>query len=162
MSVVSYEEAKKLMELNKNLLSSIGPKKNEIIKEAEKKVELIFPKDYKMFLSDFGAISFGSDEIYGISKDNLLESGNSNAIYRTITDRVNYKMPKFLFVIYSVGNGELFTLNYNMLNEYGEPKVTSYWPGFDIKAQTFEVIANDFGDFLLETVKNAIENQENN
>jgi len=39
---------------------------------------------------------------------------------------------------------------YNNLNDEEEPKVVSFIPGLDLEDQTYEIIANDFGDFLLD------------
>lgn len=59
-------------------------------------------------------------------------------------------------VIYDTGSDELFCLDFNQLDYKGEPKVVSYVPGVELENQTYEIIANDFGDFLLDLVKQEI------
>lgn len=45
---------------------------------------------------------------------------------------------------------------YNQLDDKGEPKVVSFVPGVKLESQSYEIIANDFGDFLLDLVKQEI------
>lgn len=158
MSLKSYIEAKELMEKNQPLFDPFKGCSKEIINKAENILNLKFPADYRVFLEDYGTVTFGSTEILGITGDEFYNSCVPNGIWYTLSGRKT-GMPDSLIVIYEVGNGELFVLNYGNLNENKEPKVTSYWPGFDLKTQTFEIIANDFGDFLLNSVKDVIKNQ---
>ena len=37
-----------------------------------------------------------------------------------------------------------------------EPKVVSFVPGIELESQTYEIIPNDFGNFLLNLVKQEI------
>ena len=154
MSVKSYNEAKKLIEENKNYMNKPFPQNNKVIEKAEKILNVKFPQDYKMFLLDYGSIA----DICGILKEDFINSKWPDVVWHNVRMRTQIKKPDCLVAIYDVGDGEEFVLNYKMLNENGEPKVTSYWPGFDIEEQTFEVIANDFGDFLLDTVKSVLKN----
>ncbi|PTY76107.1 cell wall assembly protein, partial [Heyndrickxia sporothermodurans] len=58
--------------------------------------------------------------------------------------------------VYDTGSDDVFCLDFNQLDNKGEPKLVSFVPGFDLKSQTNEIIANDFGDFLLELVNQEI------
>ncbi len=51
-----------------------------------------------------------------------------------------------------LGAMNFFCLDFNQLDEKGEEKVVSFVPGIDLESQSYEVIANDFGDFLLDLV----------
>jgi hypothetical protein len=157
MSLESYNKAKILISEHSILLN---PKKagisEHLLCKAENMLELKLIGDYRRFLLEYGTLGFGASEIYGIIDEDFINSTVPDAIWYTLTERREINMPDYLIIIYSVGNGELFALNYNMLNENREPKVTSYWPGFALEAQSFEVIANDFGDFLLDIVQHEI------
>ena len=157
MSIQSYLEAKRLMENNEGSMHWFGKQEESLINKAEKILNLKFPQDYRMFLSDYGAGSFGSSEIYGVFQEDFENSGVPDAVWYTLVIRKDVKMPNYLLAIYGVGDGELFVLNYDKLNENGEPKVTAYSPGYAEDEQTFEVIANDFGDFLLGRVKRTLD-----
>ena len=49
--------------------------------------------------------------------------------------------------------GELYCLNFKDLNENNEPKITSYYPGFDNERQSYDILYDSFGSFLLDMVK---------
>ena len=69
-----------------------------------------------------------------------------------MTERKKINLPDNLLDIYDTGSEEIFCLGYSILDNNGEPKVVSFVPGVDLESQTYEVIANDFGDFLLDLV----------
>jgi len=129
MSIQSYLKAKRLMENNEGYMHWFGKQEESLINKAEKILNLKFPQDYRMFLSDYGAGSFGSTEIYGVYKEDLEKPGVPGVVWYTLSDRKEVAMPDYLLMIYEVGDGELFVLNYDKLNENGEPKVTAYSPG---------------------------------
>ena len=113
---------------------------------------------YKGFLKTYGAGSIGSEEIYGISSLDFENSTVPNGIWYTLSERKEINLPVNLLVIYSTGDGKLYCLDYNKLNEEKEPAVVSFFPGFDLDIQKFDIIAEDFGDFLLERVTEAMKN----
>lgn len=156
MSIKKYEEAKKILSKNSDMIFSTGGCDEKIISKAENVLSLKFPSDYRTFLSEYGILSFGAEEIYGIVKDDFFDSSVPDAIWYTLTERKEVNMPSYLIVIYDTTMGELFCLNYEKLNENSEPKITTYIPGLEEENQTFEVIANSFGEFLLDRVSNEI------
>lgn len=153
MSYKDYEKAVKLIEENEDLKDDIGGCSHKLIELAEKKLNLKFPRSYKDFLLKFGVLSFGSEEIYGIVREDFDNSRVPDAIWYTLVERREVKMPEWLLVIYDTGSEELFCLNLNNINDEGEPIVVSFVPGLDIEYQTYEEIAKDFGEFLLSRVK---------
>lgn len=72
----------------------------------------------------------------------------------SVDEEIN--LPKNLLIIYDTGSDELFCLDFNKSREKEEPKVVSFVPGVELESQTYEIIANDFGDFLLNLVKQEI------
>ncbi len=156
MSIQKYNEAKKILSKNSDMIFSIGGADEQTISKAEDILSLKFPEDYRAFLKDYGILSIGAEEIYGIVKDDFFNSSVPDAIWYTLIERKEVSMPPYLVVIYDTTIGELFCLNYDKINDNNEPKVTSYMAGIDEESQTYEVIANSFGEFLLERVSNEI------
>lgn len=152
MSVETYQKAKQIIHDNEDLADFIGGRSNELIKLAEEKLGVKFTGLYLDYLQTFGVGNFGAQEIYGIINDKFENSSVPDAIWYTLTERKEINLPNNLLVIYDTGSDELFCLDFNQLDEKGEPKVVSFVPGIDLESQSYEVIANDFGDFLLDLV----------
>ena len=152
MSYKDYERAVNLIEENEELKDDIGGCSPKLIEMAEKKLNLKFPKSYTDFLLKFGVLSFVSAEIYGIVREDFDNSRVPDGIWYTLVERKEVKMPDWLLVIYDTGSEELFCLNFNITNDEGEPTVVSFVPGVNIEYQTYEEIAKDFGEFLLQRV----------
>lgn len=93
---------------------------------------------------------------YGIINADFENSSVPDAIWYTLTERREINLPDNLLVIYDTGSDEIFCLDYSHLDDNGEPKVVSFLPGVDLESQTYEIIANDFGDFLLDVVKQEV------
>ncbi|WP_230130112.1 hypothetical protein [Bacillus sp. CECT 9360] len=58
--------------------------------------------------------------------------------------------------MYDTESDELFCLDFNQLDDREEPKIVSFVPGVELESHTYEIIANDFGDFLLDLVNQEI------
>lgn len=153
MSTEDYENALNLINENEFLSDFVGKCPEQLVRKAEEKLNLSFPKSYKQFLLNFGAGNFGSEEVYGIVKEDFENSGIPDAIWYTIKQRKEVNLPSNLVVIYHTGGEEIFCLDTNKPGKHGEPAVISYAIGVDPKHQTYEIIANDFGEFLLQRVK---------
>lgn len=65
-------------------------------------------------------------------------------------------LPNNLLVIYDTGSEELFCLDFNQPNGK-EPRVVSFVPSIELEKQRYDVIANDFGDFLLDLVMQEVQ-----
>ncbi|MBP3041550.1 SMI1/KNR4 family protein [Bacillaceae bacterium Marseille-Q3522] len=152
MSVVTYQKAKQIILATEDFADFIGGRTDKLIKLAEEKLGVRFSGFYLDFLKTFGAGNFGAQEIYGIINDNFENSSVPNAIWYTLTERKEINLPSNLLIIYGTGSDELFCLDYYQLDEKGEPKVVSFVPGIELENQTYEIIANDFGDLLLDLV----------
>ncbi|MBC1523264.1 SMI1/KNR4 family protein [Listeria booriae] len=156
MSIESYNKAKEIIEENEELVDDFGEMQESLIIKAQKELGVDFPDEYKYFLTDFGALTFGSIEIYGVFKEDFENSGVPDAVWATLNERKLVNMPQYLVVIYNTGMGELLCLNFRDLNDNQEPKITSYFAGFDESAQKHEVLYESFGDFILDMVKEEI------
>lgn len=149
MSLETYQEAKTIILGNKEKGYFIGPRSDELITSAQERLGITFTGLYLDFLKSFGAGNFGSQEIYGIIGDDFENSSVPDAIWFTLTERNEINLPENLLVIYDTGMGQLLCLDFN---QPIEPTVVQFVPGVDLDKQTYEVVAKDFGDFLLELV----------
>ena len=152
MSVENYQKAKEIILSEEEIADFVGGHTDELISLAEEILGLKFTGFYLDYLKTFGAGNFGAQEIYGIINANFENSSVPDAIWFTL-ERREINLPNNLLVIYDTGSDEIFCLDYNQLDDNGEPKVLSFVAGVDLESQTYEIIANDFGDFLLDLVK---------
>lgn len=155
MDKTNYEKAIELIEKNKELLFSAGGVTNDTILKAEERLGIKFPKDYVDFLTKFGALSFGGEEIYGITTQDFDNGSVPNAIWYTLQERKEVAIPNNFLVIYDTGGGELFCMNVD--NNYPDNSpIVSFIPGIDLSKQSYDEIAEDFGSFLLDRVNQEI------
>lgn len=153
MSIQDYNNAVELIQQNQWLGDFVGNCSENIIKKAEEKLNIVFPQSYRNFLLSFGAGNFGAEEIYGVIKENFENSGIPDAIWFTLKQRKEVNLPSNLVVIYHTGGEEMFCLDINKIGKYQEAMIVSYAIGVDSEHQTYEIIANDFGEFFLQRVK---------
>jgi len=153
MSVETYQKAKQIISAQTDIADFVGGRSNDLISMAENELDLKFTGLYLDYLQTFGAGNFGAEEIYGIINDDFENSSVPDAIWYTLTERKETNLPNNLLVIYDTGSEELFCLDFNNLDDKNEPRVVSFVPGIQSESQTYEIIANDFGDFLLDLVK---------
>ncbi|MBF0786845.1 MULTISPECIES: SMI1/KNR4 family protein [unclassified Streptococcus] len=146
----NYEKAKLLIIENIDMMDYFGKCSNHIIELAERTLGVTYPKDYRDFIRNFGAGNFGSSEIYGVFREDFLNSGVPDSVWLTLLERKEIDFPKHLVIVYASGNGELFCFDYNQLNLNGEPTIVSFISSRnDYK---YEVVYDNFGDFLLDIV----------
>src|SRR5699024_3093011 len=153
MSVETYQKAKQIISAQTDIADFVGGRSNNLISMAENELNLKFTGLYLDYLQTFGAGNFGAEEIYGIINDDFENSSVPDAIWYTLTERKEVNLPNNLLVIYDTGSEEIFCLDFNTLDDKNEPRVISFVPGMQLESQTYEIIANDFGDFLLDLVK---------
>lgn len=149
MSLETYHQAKQYILNNKEKGFFVGPRPQELISLAEETLGLKFPGSYLDFLKTFGAGGFGSQEIYGIVHGDFENSSVPDAIWYTLTERKDIDLPHNLLIIYHTGFEEFFCLDFSQKDTNGEPPVVAFVPGVDNDKQQYEVIAKDFGGFLL-------------
>ncbi len=157
MSIQDYNNAIDLIRQNQDLSDFVGKCSEQIVKKAEETLNVVFPQSYRNFLMNFGAGNFGAEEIYGVIKDDFENSGIPDAIWFTLKQRIKSKLPPNMIVIYHTGGEEMYCLDINKTGKLGEPPVVSYAIGVDLEFQKYEIIANDFGEFLLERIKSELD-----
>ncbi|MCZ7567371.1 MAG: SMI1/KNR4 family protein [Ardenticatenaceae bacterium] len=155
MSMRDYELAANMMEEHPNTMDFIGPRPESLVRTAEQALGVTFPPTYRRFLLEYGAGGFGSSEIYGVIDENFEESSIPDAIWYTLTERKEVNLPNGLVVIYAVGDGGLYCLDLQS-KKVDEAPVVVYEPGLPNEEQFYEVVAKDFGEFLLDLVQREI------
>ncbi|MEC2159695.1 SMI1/KNR4 family protein [Virgibacillus halodenitrificans] len=156
MSVENYQKAKGIIMNEEGISDFVGGQANELISLAQEKLGLKFTGLYYDYLKTFGAGNFGAQEIYGILHADFENSSVPDAIWYTLTERREINLPNNLLVIYDTGSDEIYCLDFSQHNDNGEPKVVSFVPGVKVENQTYEIIANDFGDLLLDLVNQEV------
>lgn len=154
----AIDKALRILEENPNLIkSSKGHIDKELIEKAEMFLDIKFPSSYKKFLTHYGFLSLGGDEIYGIIDDNFTDSSVPDAIWLTVAQRNRFGLPHHLMPIYDLGEGTKYCLDVSQMNEEQECPVV-VWPinGYEA-TPVLEVEAENFGQFLLNIVQEALE-----
>lgn len=151
MSYSNYEEAMKLAP-NCRYYTIAGPRTNEEIEKSEKIFGYSFSKQCRDFYSKYGYLSFYGNEIFGINPDDDSGILEGNSIAYLVVDRAKYNLPKAWLPFYNFNDGNMAYLDYSNLNEDGEPRVImAFYNGK--KYVNAGVIAEDFGDFVLQLIK---------
>jgi hypothetical protein len=153
-----YEAAKQIIRRYKDAADFEGRRSEKLIRAAEKELGLQFPPTYRRFLLEYGVGGFGGSEIYGVIHENFRNSGVPVAIWYTLTERKDSKLPGDYVVIYNEGTGTLYCLDTESDGE--EAPVVTFVLGLSIDQQEPEVVAEDFGAFFRELVETEAEELE--
>lgn len=153
MSMQSLLEAFKLIEEKKEISDFEAIDDEGIIMEAEEKLGINFPKTYRLFLMKYGCGGVGSSQIYGIPKQGIEAWGVPNGIWLTLDERKKWSYPKHLIIVSDTGDGFWYALDSSKPNKDGEYPVVVYNPDAVEDNYKYELINEDFGDFLLEETR---------
>jgi hypothetical protein len=151
MSSADYEKAVSLMSRRPELQDFAGPRTEETVEQAEKALGYQLPATYRRFVSEFGAGSFGSIEIYGVIS-NRRASSVPDGIWYTLDERQRSGLERELLVIGNDGHGNLICLDRRV--DESNPPVVRVEPGR--ADRRMDTLAPDFGAFLLEEVNSQI------
>lgn len=145
----------KIIENNPDDSYFIGERKDNFIFAAENALGVLFPEQYKLFLKNYGCGGAFGEEFYGISNDDFINSGIPDAIWLTIRQRKVDCIPSHFVFIYGFGDGSYAVLNCGQDSDRGS--VVLWEPGVSTPLGPLEVLARDFGEFMLALLKNAAE-----
>ena len=123
---------KELLE-RKDILSVKGVSE-EVILDAESKLNFKFPKEYKDFLSELGILSKGSNEILGLGIEGYL-----NIIEANLEERKYNNFSGKYIIIKNEGTG-IFIL----LGEDGNI--------YEYKGKNYSLLYNSFNEFLVKEI----------
>ncbi|PWW17441.1 SUKH superfamily protein [Cytobacillus oceanisediminis] len=153
---MSINKALEIIEANQGEADFIGEIDEYTIIDAENKLNVKFPKSYRLFLKKYGLGDIFGEEIYGLGTD---ETGIPNMIWITKELRKTENLPNSLICFYFADDGKYFCLDCSKVHSKNDDNapVVSYISGLPIKEQPFEMIAENFGDFLSELLMDSLE-----
>ena len=105
MSMHDYEIARALMAEHHAWCDFEGPRSEELVALAESKLDLTFPPTYRRFLLEYGTGTFGTAEFYGVIHDKFENSAAPDAIWYTLSERRQGRLPRNLVVVGSHDEG---------------------------------------------------------
>ncbi len=155
MSMKDLNDALKLIEANSSRAYFAGEKSSELVEKAELALGVQFPPSYREFVSRLGCGNIGAREVYGITSDNFENASVPNGIWLTLDERRSSGLPDHLIIIYALGEGTYYALDTSQRDDNGECPVVA-WPAGSLSDEHLEVIANDFGEFMLSMVREAL------
>jgi hypothetical protein len=150
-----YELARAMMAEHPSWCDFEGPRGETLVALAETKLGLTFPPTYRRFLLELGTGTFGTAEFYGVIHDNFEDSSAPDAIWYTMSERRQGRLPSDLIVVGSHDEGLLLVEGSPGRNAEG--KVIEIVGGYPLDQQEQGVIAADFGEYLRMSVALQIE-----
>ena len=147
------EQVFQLIDGNKDIQYIGGNRSRLLIEEAEGKLNYKFPPTYSLFLRKYGFGGIGTLEVNGITDSCLDKPGEINVVWFALEER-RTGMPENFIIISSTGFGPQYVLDSSQPDQYGEYPVLLWHCGDPLN--TTEKVAEDFGEFLLEQVQQAL------
>jgi hypothetical protein len=156
MSMDDLEAALQIVEENSDDAYFSGPKSDDVITLAEQALGVSFPRTYRRFLQRLGAGDIAGEEFYGITTTDFENASIPNGIWLTLKQRETSSLPKTLVVVYSPGDGSYFVLDTARTQSNGECPVVIWHPGANQDPNKLDIVAEDFGMFMLNTIRQAL------
>jgi antitoxin YobK len=147
MSMEDYETGIARMLGHPDEMDFVGPRDEALISKAEQVTGHRFPPTYRRFLLAFGAGGFGSQEIYGVIRDDFETSGVPDAVWYNLRLRRDCFAPDHLFAVHSFGDGELACLDFSSLTD-DECPVVGFLPSPPPHDGLTDFRVDDFGALL--------------
>lgn len=160
MSTGDLRMALDMISASKNA-SFCGAQQESTIDAAEMLLSLRFPPTYREFLRQLGCGDVAGLEIFGIVDENLKRPGIPNGIWLTMDERQQSSAPVNLVFVSDTGDGGYYAIDLSRRNTDGESPVVLWWPGITSRTEDCEVVAEDFGTFLLTHVRAALRSVAN-
>ena len=155
---MGYQDYKEAMELAPKCeyYTTAGGISDAAISNSEALLKVKFSKQCREFYKNYGYLSFSGNEIFGIDPNDDSVELEGNSVAYALNDRIEYGLPVEWIPIYNFDDGYMAYLDYSSLNNDGEPRVIA--AGFNgTEYQVEETIAEDFGEFVLQLVKEQLE-----
>lgn len=156
MTMAHLEEAFHLIEASAEG-DFVGERSENLIVKAEAALKHSFPPTYRTFLARYGCGDIRGCEIYGVINDDLVNSGIPDAIWLTLRERMSNTDCDKLILVAASGYGSYFAIDCAQPSEAGEHPIVEWWPGHPRSHDNPRKIANDFGEFFLQEIRNSLE-----
>lgn len=160
MSYEDYERAVRIIDSFPDKIDLIHPQTELNVENAEKILQVKFPRSYRMFLTRYGWLMSAWEDIYGLTNENDFDNAGYHNIVKLCVEKrtkENPSFPNYLIPIHALGNGELSCLDTSQMNENEECPVVAWYFGATLPNGKLEVLAEDFGAFLLEKIRWGLE-----
>lgn len=154
MSIEKINLAIKMMESTGEEILTTGGVISSLILQAEQKLKIKFTEDYKYFLEKFGCLSFEGEEFYGLTNDELNADAIPCVIFATESARMRGDISQSMVFVKSSGYGPLFSIDLSGASSVSPVVETSLSYKRD---KEVNVVAESFGDFFYNEIKDAIE-----
>lgn len=131
----------------------------ETVGNAEKLLDIIFSKQLREYLLNYGFLEFFGVELYGIIKEDFSSTVlEGNIVEWTLNERKNNDLdPKWLPIRFE-DDGAMAFMDFSRLNSEGEPAVilaVNTEKGYEFQDE----LADDLGEYILELVNWQLEDQ---
>jgi hypothetical protein len=150
----NFKKAAEIIRRNPSKSFFAGAKSLSLLEKMEEVIGYPFPPTYRAFLAEFGAGNFGAMEFFGVIDEDVEDSSVPDGVWYTLTERREVHLPEYLFVVGETGTGELYCLRLEKSYTEDAPVIIVN-PGADPAHQEGELVASDFGSFLLDRVNRA-------
>jgi antitoxin YobK len=150
MAATNYAAAMEIIQRHPDLNDFIGAREEESVVAAERALSLKFPPLYRRFLRELGCGSFGSSEIYGVCTVNFENSSVPDGIWLTLEERRSAYLPPYFVILAALGDGPYAVLDTRFSYEPDQCPVKAWL------RREMDMIASDFGEFLLQQVTRAL------
>ena len=150
---MSIEEMHRIVSENEELADFVGEMPESKIVEAEKRLEVAFPKSYREFLRKYGCGDIDGEEFYGIGprEPNCAPS----VIFMTESTREDVNLPHELIPVWYSGGEEECMIDISQ-SDGEEAPIISWIPGKDDAEQDRTPLFPSFSVFFVAQVKNAL------
>jgi SMI1-KNR4 cell-wall len=157
MSRIEYHTAINLLTNSSIKIDEPEPIPSNVVELLEARLNTKLPHSYKQMIVDFGSLSFGSKDIYGIIRLGMDVASAPNVVFATEDSRSRSEITDKMIEIMPSGYGTNFVLDCGQLDQRGEA------PVYEINELGYKhgmkKVADSFGEFLLNEVRMTLANR---
>jgi len=132
-----------------------GERPAALVDAAERALDIVFPPSYREFLLSLGCGDAAGNEFYGVISQDFTNSGVPDAIWLTLRERVDSRLPARLVIVGAQGDGAYYAIDCGRIKADKECPVIIWWPGESEEELIDRAVelAVDFGAFFLDRIK---------
>jgi len=155
MGQQELEQAFELIAEHADEADFVGVRPESLISDAERALGVEFPPTYRSFVRRFGAGDLFGEEIYGVIDGDFDRPAVPNGTWITHKRREESGLPEGMIVVAALGEGSDVVLDTAARGQDGEAPVLVWTPGASSPDDDLEVLAADFGEWLLQVLREA-------
>lgn len=146
---MNHDKLHKLIQEKRDASYFFGTVDDTTIKNAEEKLDLTFPKEYREFLKEYGCGNIGPIEIFGLGP-NVESVPNVEWVIKNL--RETRDLPNYLIPVENIGDGSYAVVSSANSSEHGVMEgIVLQW---NSRVNDPKKIANNFGEYLQERLLN--------